>query len=77
MVLSRSGKNEADGSFDWKDALLDAGVMGGLAFFSTMGALGVTGILENPKGWVAAFIAGGTQFFLALAVKRGLREKEK
>lgn len=77
MVLSIRGKNHKDGRFNWSDSFFDAVIMSGLAFFSTLGALGVTGLLHNPEGWLAAFIAGATQFFLTLAVKRGLREKER
>jgi len=75
MVLNHKGRNNPNSSFDWSDALVDAGIIGGLTFFSSLGGLGVTGLLTGPEGWLAAAIAAGTQFFLTLAIKRGLREK--
>ena len=76
-MLNRHGKNNEDGSFDWKDAAVDAGIMAGLTFFTTIGAMGATGLLDNPVlGIVSAAIAFGTEFFLILAIKRGLKEKE-
>jgi len=75
--LSVRGKNNADGSFNWKDALADAGVMAGMTFFTTLGGLGVTGLASEPKtSLLAAAISAGAQFFAVLAVKRGLKPKE-
>ena len=77
MVLSRNGKNNEDGSFDLKDALIDAGIMAGSSFFGTLVGLGAVGLLENPvQGLVAAGIAAGASFFAVLVTKRGLREKQ-
>ena len=74
-MLNRKGKNNENGSFDWRDALLDAGIMAGLTFFTAIGGLGATGSVALRE-ILAAGIAGATEFFLMLAIKRGLREKE-
>lgn len=74
-MLTRNGRNNDDGSFDWVNALLDAGVMAGLGFFGTLAGLGAVGLLKDPvQGLVAAGIACGFEFFAVLATKRGLRE---
>ena len=36
-MLNRKGKNNENGSFDWKDAILDAGITAGLTFFTALG----------------------------------------
>ena len=74
-MLSRNSKNNSDGSFDWADAVLDAGVSAGLTFFVTLGGLAITDLLKSPLGWVTAFIAAGGQFFATLSIKRGLVKK--
>ena len=74
-MLERHGKNNQDGSFDWRDTLIDAGIMAGLTFFTAIGGLGATGSVALRE-ILAAGIAGATEFFLMLAIKRGLREKE-
>jgi len=73
--LHRFGKNNPNGSFDWGDAVLDAAIMAGLTFFTTLGGLAVTDLIRSPVGWVAAGIAAASQFFLVLALKRGLVKK--
>jgi hypothetical protein len=77
MVLNRNGRNNENGSFDWKDAIIDAAIMAGCSFFAVLVGLGAVGLLENPRiGLLAAGIAAGAQFCAVLAIKRGLREKE-
>jgi len=73
-MLSIHGKNNSDGSFNWKDALIDAGILAMLTFFSMLGGLGATGMV-GTRELIAAGIGAATQFFMTLAVKRGLREK--
>jgi len=74
-LLDRRGKNNEDGSFNWADAIIDATIVAGLSFFTTLGGLGATGLLTDPtKGLLAAFIGAATNFFSFLAMKRGLRE---
>jgi len=75
-MLSRNGKANSNGVFDWGDAVCDAGIMAGLTFFTTLGALGATGLFTNPSvGFVASTIAAGAMFFEILAVKRKLTAK--
>ena len=74
-MLSRKGKNNRDGSFNWRDAMIDAGIVAGLTFCTSLGGMSVlTPITETQL--VSAGIAAATQFFLFLAIKRGLREKK-
>lgn len=72
--LSRNGVLTANGgAFDWEDALIDALIMAMITAFSTFAALGATGLMDDPiTGVFAAFIAAGVQFFMILAIKRGL-----
>jgi len=75
-MLSVYGHKNPDGSFNWKDALIDAGIMACLTFFTALGGLGATGVI-SVREVLAAGIAGATEFFMVLAIKRGLkREKE-
>lgn len=76
-MLSRKGKNNSNGTFNWLDAFIDATIMALLTFFTTLGGMAVTNLLSNPVGWVSAGIAAGTEFFVILAIKRGLREKRR
>lgn len=73
-MLNRKGKNNSDGSFDWKNAVLDAGIMSGLTFCTSLGAFKFVGV-PTLETIVGAIISAGGQFFLILAIKRGLREK--
>lgn len=75
-MLSIHGKNHSDGSFNWKDALIDAGILALLTFFTSLGGLSATGMVSTRE-IVSAGIAAATQFFMTLAIKRGLREKPK
>ena len=77
MLLNRNGKNNENGSFDWRDALIDAAIMAGSSFMAVLVGLGAVGLLENlTTGLLAAGLAAGAQFFAILAIKRGLREKK-
>lgn len=67
-----------DGKFDWTDALIDAGIAAGVTFFTTLGGLGVAGLLEDPKSaLLAAGIAAAGSFFAWLAMKRNITVKKK
>lgn len=74
MVLTVVGKSNDDGSFNWKDAICDAGIMAFLTFFTTLGGTSALNIPTFERICSAA-ISGATQFFLVLAIKRGLKEK--
>jgi len=70
--MTMRGSNNADGSYDWRGAIIDSGIMAAVTFFSALGGLSAVGI-PTWEACVAAAIAGATQFFIALAIKRGLR----
>jgi len=74
-MLCVRGKNNNDGSFNWKDAIIDAGIMASLTFFTSLGGTTAASI-PTLQGVLAAGVAACTEFFLVLAIKRGLREKE-
>lgn len=74
MVLDRKGRNNPNNTFDWPNAVIDAGIMGGLTFFTALGGTSAVNI-PTQQGVIAAAIAAATQFFIVLAIKRGLREK--
>lgn len=73
--MSRSGRNNDDGSFDWREAVFDALILSALTFFTALGGLGATGAIA-AREILAAGIAAATQFFMTLALKRGLRKQE-
>jgi len=75
-MLSVYGHKNPDGSFNWKDALIDAGIMACLTFFTALGGLGATGVI-SAREILAAGIAGATEFFMVLAIKRGLKKEKE
>jgi len=75
-MLSVRGQLNPDGSFNWKDALIDAGIMASLTFFTALGGLGTTGVI-SVREVLAAGIAGATEFFMVLAIKRGLKKEKE
>ena len=75
-MLNRRGKNNENGSFDWNDALLDAGITAALTFFTALaGSSLFSGDPWSALG--AAAVAAAGQFFAFLALKRGLRERKE
>ncbi len=76
IFLALKGKNNSDGSFDWNGLIIDALIMAALTFFMALGGLGATGSITERE-ILAAGIASASEFFLMLAIKRGLREKKK
>jgi len=70
-----NGSVNEDGSRDYKSAFIDAGVIGGFAFFSSLAGIGATGLLSNPElGLTAAIIAGGLSFFGSLLISLGIKK---
>jgi hypothetical protein len=57
--------------FDWENALIDASITAGVTFFSTLGGGSIAG-LESVSAIEAATISAFTQFFVFLALKRGI-----
>jgi hypothetical protein len=71
------GRNNSDGSFDWKGAIADALVSAGYAGFAALLALGIATPTDALAVLPKVLIVAGTQFFLVLGTKRGLVEKPK
>jgi len=62
-------------SFNWRDAVIDAIIIGGLNFFTTLSSMSILQIHTSPlDALLAGFISFGLGFFTTLAVKRGLRK---
>ena len=57
--------------FDWENALIDAAIISSVTFFSTLGGSAVAGLNDIPA-LKAAAVAALTQFFIFLALKRGI-----
>lgn len=76
MVYSKDKVTDAiEQKFDWKNALIDAAITSGVTFFSALGGGAIAG-LDNIPGIKAAAIAAFTQFFVFLALKRGIIQPE-
>jgi len=58
------------------DQVINAGIMAGLGFFTTLAALSIAQIKVDPWACLAvAGISAGLQFFVSLATQRGLYKK--
>ena len=62
--------------FDWENALIDAVITSGVTFFSSLGG-GVVAGLDSQSGIEAAAIAALAQFFVFLALKRGIVQSKE
>lgn len=58
--------------FDWGNALIDAFIISGITFFSTLGGTALAGDINITHILTAATVAALSQFFIFLALKRGL-----
>lgn len=65
---------QAEEKFNWADALIDSGIMSALTFFTALGGMHLVTLPTGPSA-VAAGIAAATEFFIILAMKRGLMKK--
>jgi len=61
----------AEQRFDWENALIDATITSAVTFFSALGGGAVAGI-NNINLIESATVAALSQFFIFLALKRGL-----
>lgn len=57
--------------FDWSNALIDAAITSAITFFSALGGGAVAG-LNSMNMIESAAVAAFSQFFVFLALKRGL-----
>lgn len=73
---SSGGSDESGKKASWIDSIVDAFIISGLAFFSTLGGDSVTG-LNTTSTIKASTIAAGIQFFIFLALKRGIGQTKK
>ena len=63
-------KNPPNG---WKDQLINAGIVAGFNFFSTLASLSVTQVVSNPAtALIASGISAGLGFFGSLMIQRGI-----
>jgi len=69
--------NMRDPPNDWKDQLINAGIVAGVAAFTTLASISAAGIRTAPgTSLLAAAIAAGLNFFTSLAIQRGLKKAE-
>jgi hypothetical protein len=62
--------------FDWENALIDAAITSAVTFFSALGGGAVAGI-NNLTLIESATVAALSQFFVFLALKRGLIQRKE
>jgi hypothetical protein len=72
--LSFKGRRNKHGRFDWGEAVIDAGIISGLSFFTGLGALAASGSV-SVVGGVVLLCACGAEFLSILAAKRRLIPK--
>lgn len=76
-MLNRKGKNNLNGSFDWKDALIDALITAGITACTVGVTMTGTGLIYSREGQLTLVFSVLGEFLIFLAVKRGLREKKE
>lgn len=79
MIVMQKGKflNHTDPPDGLKDQLINAGIVAGFNFFSTLAGLSIIGVTENPvSALAAAGISAGLGFFASLMTQRGLHKPE-
>ena len=62
--------------FDWENAFIDASIISAVTFFSTMGG-GAVAEINFLHTIEAATVAALSQFFVFLALKRGLIQQQE
>jgi hypothetical protein len=61
-----------------KDQAINAGIIAGFNFFSTLAGVGVTGLTQDPVvALTAAAVSAGLGFFASLITQRGLKKPEE
>jgi len=69
--------NMKDPPNGWKDMVINAGIVAGVAAFTTLASISAAGIRAAPAtSLLAAGIAAGLNFFTSLAIQRGLKKSE-
>jgi hypothetical protein len=72
--LSMRGHRDKQGKFDWASAVLDAGIISGITFFTGLGTL-ASSCAITPESLCVLLSAVGAEFLGILATKRGLVQK--
>lgn len=72
--LSLKGHRDSKGNFDWTSAVLDAGIISGITFFTGLGTLASSAAI-SPMSLCVLLSAVGAEFLGILATKRGLVQK--
>jgi hypothetical protein len=72
--LSLRGQKDKKGKFDWSGAVLDAGIISGITFFTGLGTLASSAAI-SPTSICVLLSAVGAEFLGILATKRGLVQK--
>jgi hypothetical protein len=72
--LSLKGTRDKKGKFDWSGAVLDAGIISGITFFTGLGTLASSSAISSTSLCVL-LSAVGAEFLGILATKRGLVQK--
>jgi hypothetical protein len=76
IYCANSLTNISERKFDWSDALINAVIISGLAFFSAFGVGSVAGLGGLP-GLKTATVTASAQFFIFLALKRGIVQSKQ
>jgi hypothetical protein len=77
MICCTADKTATVGQkFDWGNALIDAVITSGITFFGTLGGTAVAGDVNGVHMIESATVAAFSQFFVFLALKRGLVKPE-
>jgi hypothetical protein len=69
--LSIRGRRNKQGKFDWCEAVVDAGIISGMSFFTGLGALAASNAISMLSLCVLLCASGG-EFLSILAAKRRL-----
>jgi hypothetical protein len=72
--LSVQGHRDSKGRFDWASAVLDAGIISGITFFTGLGTLASSAAITSESLCIL-LSAVGAGFRGILATKRGLVQK--
>jgi len=69
--------NMKDPPNGWRDMVINAAIVAGVAAFTTLASISAAGIRAEPgTSALAAAIAAGLNFFTSLAIQRGLKKEE-
>jgi hypothetical protein len=72
MVMQASTKENGD--HDYKAAIVDALIICGFTFFSSLAAIASTGSVDMGEGLMRAGIATGVAFFSSLMLSLGVQK---